>query len=36
MSTGLSGNARRWDEVFGHLAMVFRMLGLWRDARSAS
>jgi len=27
---------RRWDEVFGHLAMLFRMLGLWRDARFAS
>jgi len=26
----------RWDEVFGHLAMLFRMLGLWRDAQFAS
>src|SRR5207237_4728930 len=27
---------RRWDEVCGRLAMLFRMLGLWRDARFAS
>src|SRR3954468_11511510 len=27
---------KRWDEVFGHLALLFRMLGLWRDARFAS
>jgi hypothetical protein len=26
----------RWNEVFGHLAMLFRMLGLWRDAQFAS
>src|SRR3954470_4255151 len=32
----LVGLRRRWDEVFGHLAMLFRMLGLWRDARFAS
>jgi len=27
---------QRWDEAFGHLAMLMRMLGLWRDARYAS
>ena len=32
----LAALRRRWDEVFGHLAMLFRMLGLWRDARFAS
>src|SRR3954452_7624671 len=32
----LAGLRRRWDEVFGHLAMLFRMLGLWGDARFAS
>jgi HNH endonuclease len=32
----LAALRKRWDEVFGHLAMVFRMLGLWRDARFAS
>jgi len=32
----LAGLRARWDEVFGHLAMLFRMLGLWRDAQFAS
>jgi len=27
---------REWDDVFAHLAMIFRMLGLWRDAGFAS
>jgi hypothetical protein len=26
----------RWDEVLGHLAMLVRWVGLWRDARFAS
>jgi hypothetical protein len=26
----------RWDEVLGHLAMLMRGLGLWRDARFAT
>jgi hypothetical protein len=26
----------RWDEVFGHLAMLLRMCGLWRDMMFAS
>jgi 5-methylcytosine-specific restriction endonuclease McrA len=25
-----------WDELFGHLAMVFKLTGLWRDAGFAS
>jgi hypothetical protein len=32
----LAGLRARWDEAFGHLAMLFRMLGLWRDAQFAS
>jgi len=32
----LAALRKRWDEVFGHLALLFRMLGLWRDARFAS
>jgi hypothetical protein len=32
----LAGMRDRWNEVFGHLAMLFRMLGLWRDAQFAS
>jgi hypothetical protein len=27
---------REWGDVFAHLAMIFRMLGLWRDAGFAS
>jgi len=26
----------RWDELLGHLAMLLRMLGLWREAAFAS
>lgn len=26
----------RWDEVFGHLAMLLRMCGLWRDMQFVS
>lgn len=26
----------RWDEVFGHFALLFKMMGLWRDAGFAS
>lgn len=26
----------RWDEVFGHLAMLLRSLGLWRDMKFVS
>jgi hypothetical protein len=26
----------RWDEVFGHVAMLLRMCGLWRDMQFAS
>jgi len=32
----LAALRKRWDEVFGHLALLFRTLGLWRDARFAS
>lgn len=32
----LAGLRARWDDVFGRLAMLFRMLGLWRDAGFAS
>ncbi len=32
----LSAARDRWDEVLGHLAMLMRMLGLWRDARFAT
>ncbi len=32
----LAGMRDRWGEVFGHLAMLFRMVGLWRDAGFAS
>ena len=32
----LAGLRARWDEVLGHLAMLVRMLGLWRDMKFAS
>jgi hypothetical protein len=32
----LAGLRARWDEVFGHLAMLMQMLGLWREAGFAS
>ncbi len=32
----LCGMRDRWDEVVGHLAMLVRMLGLWRDMKFAS
>jgi len=31
-----AGQRAQWDEVFGHLAMLMQMLGLWREAGSAS
>jgi hypothetical protein len=33
---GLAAMRDRWDEVLGHLAMLLRMLGLWRDMGFAS
>ncbi|HWE25198.1 MAG TPA: HNH endonuclease [Myxococcales bacterium] len=32
----LAATRTEWDEVFGHLAMVFKMTGLWREAQFAS
>ncbi len=32
----LAGMRDRWDEVLGHLALLIRMLGLWRDMGFAS
>ena len=32
----LAGLRARWDDVFGHLAMLMQTLGLWRDAGFAS
>jgi hypothetical protein len=32
----LAGLRNRWDEVLGHLALLLRQLGLWRDMRFAS
>src|SRR5207237_9686590 len=32
----LAGQRAQWDEVFGHLAMLMQMLGLWREAGFAS
>jgi hypothetical protein len=32
----LGGLRERWDELFGHLASLFKALGLWRDAQFAS
>ena len=32
----LAGLRAQWDEVFGHLAMLMQMLGLWREAGFAS
>jgi 5-methylcytosine-specific restriction endonuclease McrA len=32
----LAGMRERWDELLGHLAMLLRMVGLWRDMHCAS
>ncbi|TMA88724.1 MAG: HNH endonuclease, partial [Deltaproteobacteria bacterium] len=32
----LAGLRAQWDDAFGHLAMLMRTLGLWRDAGFAS
>jgi hypothetical protein len=32
----LSALRARWDELFGHLALLLRQLGLWRDMKFAS
>jgi hypothetical protein len=32
----LAGLRDRWDEVLGHLALLLRQLGLWRDMKFAS
>jgi hypothetical protein len=32
----LAGMRARWDEVFGHVAMLLRMCGVWRDMKFAS
>ena len=32
----LAAERRHWDEEFGHVAAIFRGLGLWRDAKFAS
>ncbi|HUL60812.1 MAG TPA: HNH endonuclease signature motif containing protein [Anaeromyxobacteraceae bacterium] len=32
----LAAMRARWDELLGHLAMLVRMLGLWRDMKFAS
>lgn len=32
----LAGLRARWDEVLGHLALLLRQLGLWRDMKFAS